>query len=127
MKPKQLWKILVASISCFPILQFPLVFPFSALSYLSLSLLLCFCSHFDSPSYLQSQSHSLGDGRLREDGLDMGHQLSGQPAALRTDQITLLLNAGDHSEVKGEVSGDDPANSLLLQLVLTLQVYRRKE
>jgi len=75
------------------------------------------------PSYLQPQSHFLGDGRLGEDGLDVGHQLTDQPAALRTNQIALLLNAGDHSEVEGEVGGDDPTDSLLVQLVVTLQVY----
>lgn len=56
----------------------------------------------------------------------MGHQLTGQPAALWTDQIALLLNAGDHGEVEGEVGGDDPTDSLLLQLVLTLQVYTQE-
>lgn len=76
-------------------------------------------------THLQPQPHSLGDGRLGEDGLHMGHQLAAQPAALRTNQIALLLDAGDHGEVEGEVGGDDPTDSLLLQLVVTLQVWTR--
>lgn len=79
--------------------------------------------HFNSSSYLQSQSHSFGDGCLREDGLHVGHQLTGQPTPLGSDQIALLLNARDHGKVEGEVGGDDSTDSLLLQLLLTLQVY----
>ena len=80
-----------------------------------------------SSSYLQPQSHSLGDGRLGKDGLDSWHQLTGQPSALWTNQIALLLNAGDHGEVEGEVSGDDPTDSLLVQLIVILEVYAQEE
>lgn len=84
--------------------------------------LCCLCS----TSYLQAQPDSLGDGRLGEDGLDVGHQLAAEPAALWPDEVALLLNAGDHGKVEGEVGGNDPTDSLLLQLFLTLQVYRCK-
>lgn len=83
-------------------------------------------TYTDCSSYLQSQSHSLGYSCLRENGLNMGHQLTGQPAALRANQLALLLNAGDHSKVQREVSGDDAADPLLLQLLMTFQVCRHE-
>lgn len=52
----------------------------------------------------------------------MGHQLAGQPTALRTDEIALLLYARHYCKVEGEVGGDDSTDPLLLQLLLTLQV-----
>lgn len=57
----------------------------------------------------------------------MGHQLAAQAAAFWANQVALLLDAGDHGEVEGEVGGDDPAYSLLLQLVVTLQVYTGRQ
>lgn len=75
--------------------------------------------------YLQSQPNSLGDGSFRENGLHVRHQFSGQPPAFWTDEVTFLLNAGDHGEVKGKVGGNDPADSLLLQFLLALQVYSK--
>lgn len=53
----------------------------------------------------------------------MGDQLTGESTALWANEIALLLNAGDYSKVEGEVGGDDSTDSLLLQLLLTLQVY----
>ena len=72
--------------------------------------------------HLQPQPNSLGDRCLREDGLDMRDQVTGQLTSVWANQVALLLNTGHHSEVEGEVSGDDSADSLLLQLLMTLQV-----
>lgn len=72
--------------------------------------------------HLQPQPNSLGDCCLREDGLDMRDQVTGQLTSLWANQVALLLDAGHHSEVEGEVRGDDAADSLLLQVLVTLQV-----
>lgn len=74
-------------------------------------------------TYLHSQSHSFGDSRLGKNGLNVGHQFTAQPPALWTNQIALLLNAGNHGKVQGEVSGDDPTNPFLFQLLLSFQFY----
>lgn len=89
--------------------------------------LLFACPGSDCRTHLQSQPHSLGHGRLGEDGLHVGHQLAAQTAALWTNQVALLLDAGDHGEVEGEVGGDDAPDSLLLQLVVALQVYTGRQ
>lgn len=85
----------------------------------------CTCAKilFNSSSHLQSQPHSLGDSSLREDSLNLRDQLTGQPTALWTNEITLLLYTRHYCKVEGEVSGDDSTDSLLLQLLLALQVY----
>lgn len=85
----------------------------------------CTCAKplFISYSHLQSQPHSFGDSSLREDGFNLGDQLTVQPTALWTNEITLLLYARHYCKVEGEVSGDHSADSLLLQLLLALQVY----
>lgn len=70
-----------------------------AFSFISQALYFVCTPIFDSSPYLQAQSHFLSDSRLREDGLDVGYQLSGQPATLWTNQIALLLNTGDYSEI----------------------------
>lgn len=53
----------------------------------------------------------------------MGDQLSAQSAALWTNQVALLLDAGNHGEVEWEVCGDDAADSLLLELLVAFQVW----
>lgn len=93
----------------------------------SVSGLLFTCPGSECRTHLQSQPHSLGHGCLGEDGLHVGHQLAAQTAALWTNQVALLLDAGDHGEVEGEVGGDDPTDSLLLQLIVTLQVYTGRQ
>lgn len=84
----------------------------------------CVFLHFSV--YLQPQSHSLGHGRLGEDSLYVRHELSGQSTAFWTNQITFLLNSRNHSKVEREVGGNDSTDSLLLQLLLTLQVCKEQ-
>lgn len=75
------------------------------------------------PPHLQTQPDALGDGRLGEGGLHLGHQLAGQRAALGADQVALLLDARHHGEVEREVRGDDATDALLGQLLLALQLW----
>lgn len=79
------------------------------------------------PSHLQPQTDSFGDCRLRKRGLDHRHQFTCQWTALWTNQVALLLDSWYHSKIKGEVGGDDAADSLLPKLLLTLQFWGDKK
>lgn len=71
------------------------------------------------PSHLQPQADPFGDCRLGKRGLDQRHQFTCQRTSLRPDQVALLLDSRHDGEVKGEVGGDDAADSLLPELLLT--------
>lgn len=71
------------------------------------------------PPHLQPQTDSFGDCRLWKRGLHHRHQLTGQRASLRPNQIALLLHSGNDGKVEGEVGGDDAPDSLLAELLLT--------
>lgn len=75
------------------------------------------------PSHLQPQADSFGDCRLRKRGLHHRHQFACQRTPLRSNQVALLLDSRHDGKVKGEVGGDDAADSLLPELLLTFQVW----
>lgn len=72
--------------------------------------------------YLQSDPDPLGEGPFREHRLHLGDHGAAQDAAFRTNQIAVLLDARHHSKVLREISRDDPANALPLQLLRGVQV-----
>lgn len=91
---------------------------FQATQALTILSLLSFLLHI-VPSHLQPQPDTFGDCRLRKCGLDHRHQFTCQWTSLRTDQVTLLLDAWYNSKVKGEVGRNDTTDSLLPKFFLT--------
>lgn len=72
--------------------------------------------------YLQPNPDPLGEGPFRKHSLHLGHHGAAQDATFRTNQIAVLLNARHHSKVLWEISRDDPANALPLELLWGVQV-----
>lgn len=75
-------------------------------------------------SYLQPDPDSFGEGPLGKNCLYLGHNSAAQNASLRTDQITVLLDARHDCKVLWKISGDDAANALPLQLLWRVQLWR---
>lgn len=76
--------------------------------------------------YLQANTDLLRKCPLWERGLDHGHSAAGQHASVRTHVVRLLLDPRHHSKILRKISGDNPANALLLQLSRTVQLCDRK-
>lgn len=72
--------------------------------------------------YLQAHADLLGERPWREGGLDHGHRAAGQHASIRAHVVGLLLDSRHHGKVLREVSGDDAADALLLQLGRAVQL-----
>lgn len=72
--------------------------------------------------YLQSDPDPLGEGPLGKHCLHLGYDGAAQDATLRTNEIAVLLDARHHGKVLREISCDDSANALPLELLWGVQV-----
>lgn len=71
--------------------------------------------------HLQAHADPFGQRTLREHCLHLRDHCAAQHAALGPDQVAVLLDAGYHSEVLWEVTRDDAADALTVQVLSTVQ------
>lgn len=74
--------------------------------------------------YLQSYSDPLSERSFGKNCLHLGHHCAAEDSSLRTNQITVLLDARDHRKVLREIPGNDATNTPLLQLLRWVQLWR---
>ena len=68
-------------------------------------------------AYLKSNLDLLGEGALREDGLDLGDDGAVDDAALRPDGVDLLPDPADDGEVLREVGGEDARDAVGVEVL----------
>ena len=67
--------------------------------------------------YLEPDFDLLGEGALREYGLDLRHHGAVDHAALGPDGVNLLPDPGDDGEVLREVRGQDPCDAISVEIL----------
>ena len=79
-------------------------------------------THTGEMSYLQTHSDPLSESTWWKRCLHHGNCLTAQDPTLWTHVVTLLLDPRHHRKVLWEIPGDDPADTLLLQLNRAVQL-----
>lgn len=75
--------------------------------------------------YLKSNFDLLGQGTLREDGLNLWHNSAVDHTAFGSNRMDFLPDPGHDSKVLREVSGQDPGDSVGVQILKLAQFCKK--